>query len=518
MMKMSRGLLSACAVAAALSLSHTGARADKANDTLTFATASEVDTVDLYYQNLREVVIIAQQMCDTLMYRDPRSNEYKPLLGTSYRWIDDKTLEFKLRKGVKFSNGKELTAADVAYTFNHTRQPDSGVVTRLLVDWIDNVEAPDAETVIFKAKAPTPAAIEYLSGITPIYPAGHYDKAPTVQTGGKPRRDWGAVAPVCVGPYNLKDFKSGQSATLVKNPDYFAESPKGKPQIGTLVFKTVPDTDTQLAELVTGGLDWIWGVPSENAKQLSAMPNVTVKAAPTTRMSFLSLDAVGRSGDNPMKNVLVRRAIFHAIDRQAIARDLVGEGAEVLRLMCDARQFGCAADIKDYAYDPAKAKALLAEAGYPKGFKIPIYSYRDRPYTEAVMNYLRAVGIDTDLRFLQWKALRPALQEGKTELAHLSWGSQGVLDASASVSNYFKFSIDDYARDQQVKDWLDEADSAIDPAKRKELYGKALARINDQAYMVPLFSYGRTYAFNSDLDLPVTPDELAHFYLARWKK
>lgn len=516
-MTMARGLALAGAAMIGLALSPTNAEAGKANDTLTFATANEVDTVDLYYQNLREVVIISQQTCDTLMYRDPILNEYKPLLGTSYRWIDDKTLEFKLRQGVKFSNGQDMTSADVAYTFNHARQPDSGVVTRLLVDWIDNVEAPSPDTVIFKAKAPTPAAIEYLSGITPIYPAGHYDSAPTVETGGKPRRDWGAVLPVCVGPYKIKDFKPGASVTLVKNEQYFADSPKGKPSIGTLIFKTIPDTDTQLAELVTGGLDWVWGVPPENAKQLAETPNVTVKAAPTTRMSFLSLDASGRSGKNPMQDVRVRRAIFYAIDRKAIARELVGEGAEVLQAMCDPRQFGCASSAPDYPYDPAKAKALLAEAGYPNGFKTDIYAYRDRPYTEAVMNYLRAVGIVADLQFLQWKALRPIMEGGKAQLAQLTWGSQGVLDASASVSNYFKFSVDDYARDAQVRDWLEAADTTTDPAKRKDLYNQALTRIADQAYFVPLFSYGRTYAFNSDLDLPITPDELAHFYRAHWK-
>jgi peptide/nickel transport system substrate-binding protein len=511
-------MMIACVAAAGLTLFQTEAKAGKADDTLTFATANEVDTIDLYYQNLREVVIIAQQMCDTLMYRDPIQNAYKPLLATGYRWIDDKTLEFKLRQGLKFSNGQPLTSADVAYTFNHARQPDSGMVTRLLVDWIDDVEAPAPDTVVFKAKAPTPAAIEYLSGITPIYPQGHYDTAPTVETGGKPRRDWGAVLPVCVGPYKVKDFKPGASVTLVKNDQYFADSPKGKPSIGTLVFKTIPDTDTQLAELMTGGIDWVWGVPTENAKQLADAPNITVKAAPTTRMSFLSLDAAGRSGDTPMKDVRVRRAMFYAIDRKAIAHELVGEGAEVLQAMCDPRQFGCKSSAPDYPYDPAKAKALLAEAGYPNGFKIDIYAYRDRPYTEAVMNYLRAVGIVTDLHFLQWKALRPISEGGKAALTHLTWGSQGVLDASASVSNYFEFSDDDYARDPQVRDWLKAADTTTDPEKRKDLYNKALTRVAEQAYFVPLFSYGRTYAFNSDLDLEVTPDELAHFYRAKWKK
>jgi peptide/nickel transport system substrate-binding protein len=118
---------------------------------------------------------------------------------------------------------------------------------------------------------------------------------------------------------------------------------------------------------------------------------------------------------------------------------------------------------------------------------------------------------------MQWKALRPVIQEGKAALAHLTWGSQGIQDASASVSNYFEFSPDDYARDEEVKNWLEAADRTTDPGKRKELYAKALHKIADQAYAVPLFMYARTYAFNSSLDYPVTPDELAHFYMAKWK-
>jgi peptide/nickel transport system substrate-binding protein len=503
---------------AALVSVHAAALAGKDTDTIVWASASEVDTTDLYYQNLREVVIMAHQMCDTLMHRDPLTAEYKPLLAESFKWVDDLTLEFTLRKGVKFHDGRDFGAADVAYTLNHAAAPDSGVVTRLVVDWIKNVEVVAPDKVRIHTKTPTPAAIDYLSGVTPIYPAGHYDKAPSVAASdGKTRRDWGAVRPVCTGPYKIKDAVAGGTVTLVRNEAYFKDGPKGQPKIGTIQFRTIADTETQVAELITGGIDWIWGVPTENAAQLGTVPNVTVKAAPTMRLSFLSLDAAGRSGDNPMKDVRVRQAIFHAIDREAIARDLVGEGAEVLRSMCYPTQFGCTTDVPQFAFDPKKAKALLAEAGYPNGFKIPFHAYRDRPYSEAVMNYLRNVGITGDMRFMQWKALRPVLQEGKAELAHISWGSQGIQDASASVSNYFKFSIDDYARDAEVKAWLEAADTTIDPGTRKDLYGKALKKIAENAYFVPIFSYGRTYAFNSALDYPVTPDELAHFYMARWK-
>jgi peptide/nickel transport system substrate-binding protein len=493
------------------------AAAGKSNDTLVWSTSNEIDTADLYYQNLREVVILAHLVCDTLIHHDPISGAYKPLLAESYGWIDDLTLDVTLRKGIKFHNGKAFGAEDVAYTLNYASKPENAVVTALVADWIKSVEVVAPDKVRIHAKHPTPAAFEFLSGVTPIYPVGHYESgAPAAD--GKKSNSRGGIVPVCTGPYKIEKFTPGQSAELVKNPDYFAASPKGQPSIGKIVYRTIPNAATQVAELITGGLDWIWDASPDNAAKLGKLPNITVKAAPTTRMSFLSLDAAGRSGKNPMQDVRVRRAVYHAIDRQAITRDLVGEGAAVLDSMCAPAQFGCATDVTVYPYDPAKAKALLAEAGYPNGFSMPLYAYRDRPYSEAVVGFLRKVGITADLRFLQWTALRPIVQQdGKAQMAQLTWGSQGILDASASVSNYFEGSADDYARDPEVEAWLKAADSTTDAAKRKDLYAKALKKIADQAYFVPIFLYGRNYAFNSELDYPVTPDELAHFYLAKWK-
>jgi peptide/nickel transport system substrate-binding protein len=506
------------AVGAAALLAGTGAAlAGKANDTFVWATSTEIGPPDLYYGNQREVLIIAYAQCDSLLHRDPVSNDYKPLLAETWTWLDPTTLELTLRKGVKFHDGREFGAQDVADTLNHVARPDSGMQIRVIVDWIKNVEVVAPDKVRIHAKAPTPAALDFLSGTTPIYPRGHYESAPAVPApDGKTRRDWGAVKPICTGPYILKDHKAGQSVTLTKNPNYFAGSPKGKPQIGTIVYRTIKDAETQVAELLTGGVDWIWGVPPENAKQLGAMPNVVVKSAATMRMSFLSLDAAGRTGDTPLKDVRVRRAIFHAIDREAIAKNLVGEGAAVQKSLCVPVQFGCTTDVPDYPYDPAKAKALLAEAGHPN-LSIPFYAYRDRPYSEAVLNYLRQAGIKPELKFLQWQALRPLIIEGKTEVAHLTFGSNGILDASASTSYYFRHSVDDYARDPEVRDWLAEADTSTDPENRKALYAKALKKINDQAYAVPLFIYGRTYAYSQDFEFPLTQDEMAHFYMARWK-
>ncbi len=504
--------------ALALGATASPAFAGKDTDTLVWATGTEIGSPDLYYANQREVLINAYAMCDTLIYRDPKDNDYKPLLAEKWTWTDPTTLDIVLRKGVKFHNGADFSAEDVKYTLDFVRQPDSGMQFHSITDWIKDIEIQDPDRLVIHAKAPTPAALEFLSGTTPIYPKGHYDSAPTIATaGGKTRRDYGAVLPMCTGPYKIEDYKAGQSLTLVKNENYFAGSPKGKPQIGTLAYRTIPDIDTQLAELLAGDVDWIWGVPPENAKQLGAMPNVTVESAATMRMSFLMLDSSGRSGDTPMKDLRVRQAMAYAIDRNALAHDLVGPGAAVLKSMCVPVQFGCTSDVKQYDFDPDKAKALLKEAGFPDGLTTSFYAYRDRRYSEAVLNFLRQIGVKTDLRFLQWQALRPLSAGGKTEVAHLTFGSNGILDVSASTSYYFGGGVDDYARDPQLEAWLKEADRTTDPAKRKDLYAKALGKIADQAYAIPLFVYGRTYAFDSNLDFPVTQDEMAHFYLAHWK-
>src|SRR3954452_21529127 len=110
--------------------------AGKDNDTLVWSTSNEIDTADLYYQNLREVVIIAHLVCDTLIHHDPVSGAYKPLLAESYRWADDVTLEVVLRKGIKFHNGKPFGAEDVAYSLNYASKPENAVVTALVADWI----------------------------------------------------------------------------------------------------------------------------------------------------------------------------------------------------------------------------------------------------------------------------------------------------------------------------------------------------------------------------------------------
>jgi peptide/nickel transport system substrate-binding protein len=236
------------------------------------------------------------------------------------------------------------------------------------------------------------------------------------------------------------------------------------------------------------------------------------------RIAFLQF-ASSDAGPMPaLKDVRVRRAISHAIDREAMAKRLLGEGARVLNTLCFPLQFGCTDEgAPRYDFNPEKAKQLLAEAGYPNGFDIELWSYRDRTHTEAIINYLRNVGIRANIRSTQYAAANTALREGKAAMGHRTYGSYGIMDASATASAYLKGDDDDIAKDKQVIEWLTIADSAIDPNVRKDNYRKALARAADLALLLPLFSVPNTYVFTQELEFTPYPDELARFYEARWK-
>jgi len=501
-------------MAALAALTATGlggpAMAGKANDTLVYASDSEVENVSPYHNNLREGVILARHAWDTLIHRNPATGAYEPQLATAWTWVDPVTLDLDLRQGVTFHDGAPLTADDVVFTFNYVLTPEAKVVTRQNVDWMKSTEKLGDFKVRIHLKGPFPAALEYLSGPTPIYPAAYFAKVGL---------DGFAKAPIGTGPYRITRVESGKGVKLEKSKTYWKGSPLGEVGIGKLEFRVIPDGETRMAELMTGGVDWIWRVPADQAKQLEAVPNVSVLAAETMRVGFLQFDAAGRTDANsPMKNVKVRQAISLAIDRKAMVDNLVRGGARVMHSACFIDQVGCTdAGVPRYAYDPARARALLAEAGYANGFDIDLYAYRERDYAEAVIGYLRAVGIRAKLNFLKYAALRELNRAGKVPIYFQTWGSFSVNDASAFTGVWFKGDDDDMSRDPQVKALLDRADTTLDLASRKTIYGEALTRIAEQAYLLPMFSYSANYAFSSDLKFSAQADELPRFYAARWK-
>lgn len=496
--------------AALLAGMSSGAWADKASNTLVYASDSEPENVSPYHNNVREGVILARHAWDTLLHRNPKTGAYEPMLATLWNWVDPETIDFELRQGVTFHDGSPFTADDVVFTFNYVLTPEAKVVTKQNVNWMKSAEKLGDYKVRLRLKGPFPAAFEYLSGPTPIYPAAYFQKVGL---------DGFSKAPIGTGPYRITAVEHGKGVKLAKSPTYWRGSPIGDVAIDKLEFRVIPDGETRMAELMTGGVDWIWRVPTDQAAQLSGAPDVTVLAAETMRVGFLQFDSLGRTEQSkPLKDARVRQAISYAIDRKTMVETLVKGGARVMNSACYIDQTGCADEgVPRYDFNPAKAKALLAEAGYPDGFEVDLYAYREREYAEAVIGYLRAVGIKANLQYLKYATIREMARAGKVPIYFQTWGSFSVADASAFTGVWFKGDEDDMSRDDQIKQLLGSADTTADLPVRKKTYAEALKLIAEKAYLLPMFSYSVNYAYSSDLAFTAQPDELPRFYAARWK-
>jgi peptide/nickel transport system substrate-binding protein len=484
------------------------AAAQKAANTVRFAYDQAPENVDPFFNNVRIGVIIGANVWDTLIYRDPNTNEYKGQLAKSWKQIDDKTIEFELREGVKFHNGEEFDADDVVYTLNFISKPENKVVTQGNVNWIEKAEKLDKYKVRLTTKEIFPAAIEYLAGPVVIHPNEYYEKV-----GPKGQNE----KPVGSGPYKVSNYVPGKSITLELNKDYFKDSPKPQPKIGKIDIRFIPDRQTQMAEMLSGGGDLIMHVPKDQADQLKTVPTLQVVSGETMRIVFMQMNIQDGTPAPALKDERVRKAIIHAIDREAMVKNIVGEGSRVINTICFPSQFGCTDEgATRYNYDPAKAKALLAEAGV-KDLTLDIVAYRERNQTEALIGYLQAVGIKTNLRFLQYAAMREQIATNKAMLTHQTWGSFSVNDVSAATPNYFAFRSEDITRDPAVRDLLNKGNNSVDPAVRKEAYKGALKIIADKAYATPLYSLPVYYVANKDLNFKAYPDEMVRFWEMGWK-
>jgi len=507
MMKLKAGVIAG----ALMALFAHGAEAGKKDDTIRFAYEQVPENVDPYFNNVRIGVILGQLVWDTLIYRDPVTNEYKGQLAKSWKWADDKTLDLDLREGVKFHNGQEFDADDVVHTFNFVGKAENKVTTQTNVNWIESAEKLGKYQVRVKLKRAFPAAIEYLAGPVIIHPHKYYGEVGPLGMN---------KAPVGSGPYKVVEHVIGKSIKLAANPDYPAGLNKSVPKIKNLEIRFIPDRQTQTAEVMAENLDFIMGVPVDQAQGLKMVPHLQVVEGETMRIVFLNFNLMEQSPTPEIKDIRIRKAIAHAMPREAMVKQLVGEKARIINAICFPTQFGCDDKLAPrYAYDLAKARELMKEAGYGPGktLDLEIVAYRERNQTEAMIGALRSIGINAKLQFMQYAAMREHLRLNKAAIAHQTWGSFSVNDVSAGTPVYFKFLSDDMARDPEVRDLLEKGDSSVDPATRKEAYAKALGLIQERVLGVPLYSLTTHYVANGQIKFATYPDEIPRFWEMSWK-
>jgi peptide/nickel transport system substrate-binding protein len=487
-----------------------GALAGKADNSLHVAQQTSIPNIDPYFNSLVPGRSLAEDVWDTLIYREPRTGALVGLLATDWRWIDERTLELDLRRGVAFHDGSPFDADDVVYTFRFVSDATSAGANPSLVQRIDTVEALDAYRVRMRFKRPFPAAPAFLASQRHVvHPSDYYARVGPQGMNAEP---------VGTGPWRVTKHELGKVIRLARNPSYFAGGPKSTPAIATAEIRFIPDPQTRVAEVVAGGVDIITDVARDQAQQLRGRQGLQIAASESVSYVYLRMNALPRTPAPPLRDVRVRQAIMHAIDRQSMAEHLVGEHSRVLDTDCMPSLFGCdSTGVRRYDYDPERARALLAEAGYANGLALDLHAFRDRNQAEALMGYLEVVGIRARLRFRQNAAVTAARRAGRVALVDTGNGSGGVYDFGVSVAPFYDLSVDDLSHDPEIGDLIMRGDTATDPAERTAAYNAALRLIAERAYVLPLYTLTRYYIMAEDLVFEPHDDDMLRLWAMAWR-
>ncbi|MEO3999402.1 ABC transporter substrate-binding protein [Mesorhizobium sp. CAU 1732] len=362
--------------------------------------STTIPTLNTQLTSSVPALFAADVWADGLMTYD-REGKRLPRLATEWQTSEDgKTYTFKLRDGVKWSDGEPFTADDVVFTLN-TFGKFNTYLTKLM-PLIEEASAPDATTFVLKLKQPLTATLDLFDKeVFPLMAKHIYDGQDVATHPAN-------LAPVGLGPFKFESWQSGQSITFVRNEHYWEE---GKPYLDSVIFALIPNPQQRLNALSNGEVNWFRPEAAQVRATQEAAKAGTFKVvrivnnAPETAVIDFNLTR------EPLKNVQVRQALFHAIDRQRIAQDVYQGLAATVKNAIPV-QFkdlhGTTIDYDQlYAYDPEKAGALLDEAGYPlkdgKRFSLELSVISVPPYqtvAQVVQSQWSAIGIDVKLNAL----------------------------------------------------------------------------------------------------------------------
>jgi peptide/nickel transport system substrate-binding protein len=441
---------------------------------LVIATSAEPNSGDFH----QAVGTISRQLAvnigDALVALD-ENLEVRPALAESWKQEGPTSWVFRLRKGVKFHDGTPFNAAAVKFNFERLLDPATKSRDANMLASLDTVEVVDEFTVRLKLKrpfAPLLRTLAYIFG---------YQMSPTAakQLG---LQDYGR-APVSTGPFKLAQWVAGDHITLVANKDYW----RGAPKIDEITWKFIPQSSSRSALLRAGDVDFVESLDGADLASVQGDPNLVVNRIPLLSWNFVGVNTKTK----PFDNMKVRQAISYAIDATALTKSvLLGAGLPQNQLVPKG-MLGYREDYKGYVYNPARAKQLLAEAGFPNGFETELwyatgYTSSVKELCEAIQGYLQAVGVRARIVVNDLPAWAAARREGKIPMIFMNWGS-GTGDSDTSLYSPF------YSAEHPPKgvNYTFYANPKVDPllekarevpdAQRDALYREAVGLIMDDA-------------------------------------
>jgi peptide/nickel transport system substrate-binding protein len=382
-------------------------------------------TMDPHLQSNAPNNAVATHIFDTLVTNDEKSQS-RPGLATAWRTLDDTHWEFDLRSGVTFSDGVPLTGEDIAASIRRANDLPSTAPFSTYTRAIRSVTSPAPGKLLIETATPEPLLPNSLSRIR-IIAARNKDLPSSDYNSGK--------AAIGTGPYVLRTYTPGASVVLAPNPHYWGEAPPWS----EVELRIISNGGARLAGLLSGDLDLVEQVPYDSVERVKREPKLQLIRGVSSRFVYLSIDTerevtpfiTDRDGkplaNNPLKDLRVRQALSMAINRQAIvARVMEGNALAAVQFL-PAGGAGTSPRLQGVPFDPAKASALLTEAGYPKGFRLTIHGPNDRivndaKLVQAVAQMFTRIGIEAKVEVLPWSVYATRASNHEFSVALNSWG------------------------------------------------------------------------------------------------
>lgn len=456
---------------------------------LIIASKSGPASMDPHFTATAANAEATKQIYDSLV-RSGNDLSLQPGLATEWKALDDTTWEFKLREGVKFHDGSDFTAEDVKFSIERIPSVTGPNPTTIYVRRIAEVEIVDPYTVRLKTNGPAPTLPNdmirlFIVSHNAAAGLNNADEASAAFNSGK--------AAIGTGPYKFVQWAPTEDLVLERFDDYWG----GAEPWAKVIRKEISNDAARVAQLKAGAVDIISKVPATDIATLEADSNIALTPVENIYITYMEFDfredspqvwdkAGNKLAVNPLRDPRVREAFDLALDRETIVEfALEGLGAVPTQMVTESI-FGYNPSLEPAAYDVAKAKALLAEAGYPDGFKVQLSYATDRLPVEmgpTVAQMLASIGIDVEVNGVPAAVFNPARTRGEYSLYMASWGTV-TGEASYTLSSLMHtndpekglgaFNVRGYSNPEMDK-LIQEAGVEMDVEKRRELLEAAAA-------------------------------------------
>lgn len=411
--------------------------------------------------------------------------DYAPDVAEKWETPDDKTIVFHLNASAKFQNAQPIKAADVKWTYDSMMAPDFVTSKKSGYSAVDHIEAPDDHTVIFKLKEPNAGMFDNLTvGILPTGADTNVFKS----------------KPIGAGPYKVVEFRPDDRVVL----EAFDQWHGGAPKIKHVVVRIIPDATTRVLELRRGTVNFeVNSIPFENVAEFDKNADFKTVKSPGSVYQYLAFNL----RDPILSKVLVRRAIAHGIDRERIVRDIQRGYAVPTDTMLAQGHWARAENLPTYPYDPNKARQLLAQAGYPKGFSAVFKTTNDaeaNSRAQVMQQMLKEVGSNIQIQSNEMSTFFADIQKGNFQMYSLS--RNGVQDPDFYYVIFYSKNTPPegqnrgYYKNPRVDQLLLEGRSTFDREKRRQAYVEIQKIVQEDLPYLSLYHQINVAVMRSNID------------------